>query len=364
MTNALGTTLLAWYMKNRRDLPWRKTRDPYKIWVSEIMLQQTQVQTVLGYYDRWMRKFPTVKALARASQEQVLKAWQGLGYYRRAKNLHNAAKEIAAKHNGVFPKTLEEIRALPGIGPYTAGAIVSIAFNKPVCALDVNVLRVGCRVLGLQEDPAKAWVREAVANEAQRWIPKQKARWFNQALMELGALICVPSAPRCSLCPIREFCLAYQKGLQKKIPPRQISEKRIKISVVAGILRDPKGRVLIQKRPQDGLMGNLWEFPGGKVEPRESLEQALSREWQEELGVLVKPLRCVMNIAHAYTKFDVDLHVLECSLASGCPKALWAQEIRWVPVARLDDYAYPSANVKIVRWLKSKKSLEKAIASR
>ena len=323
------------------------------------MLQQTQVQTVIEYYNRWTRLFPTVQKLADAKEEKVLKAWQGLGYYRRAKNLYKAAKEIVAKHAGIFPRDLETIRALPGIGPYTAGAIASIAFNKSVCALDVNVLRVASRVLGLHDDPAKAMVKDAIGREVQGWIPAGKARWFNQALMELGALICLPSQPHCLLCPVREFCSAFREGLQEEIPPKRSAEKKIKLTVVAGILRDPQGRVLIQKRPEGGLMGNLWEFPGGKVEPEENLSQALIREWREELGVTVLPQEEWMTIRHAYTKFDVELHVFVCRLTAGRPKALWAKEIRWVPVERLDHFAYPSANARIVRRLQEQETAQK-----
>ncbi len=350
---SLGDVLLHWYQKHRRDLPWRKTIDPYKIWVSEIMLQQTQVQTVIAYYERWIRQFPDVKSLAEAPEDAVLKAWQGLGYYRRAKNLKVAAQEIAARHAGIFPSSLTEIRGLSGVGDYTAGAIASIAFNQPVCAVDVNVLRVGARVLYLRPDTTPAKARSTIAAQVAAWIPKGMARHFNQALMELGAMICLPAAPRCPICPLREFCAARKAGVQDDVPPRKAGSQREKLTVVAGVLRDSMGRILIQKRPPEGLMGNLWEFPGGKKESGESLEKALEREWREELGIGIKAGQKFMTVRHAYTRFDVQLHVFFCSLVSGRPKALWAEEIRWVPLEDLDSFAFPSANAKIVQRLRN-----------
>jgi A/G-specific adenine glycosylase len=351
MSGTLGVSLLKWYDKHQRDLPWRKTRDPYKIWISEVMLQQTQVQTVLAYYREWMRRFPTVEALAKAPEGEVLRAWQGLGYYRRAKNLHRAARQILVEYNGVFPSDIAILRKLPGVGAYSAGAVASIAFNQSVPAVDVNVLRVAARILLLRGDPTQPAAKDIITREVQRWIPRGRARWFNQALMELGAMICVSGQPLCLLCPISGFCKAYQEGVQDAIPPKAEPKKKEKITVVAGVLKDLRGRVLIQKRPNKGLMANLWEFPGGKVELGERLAQALQREWTEELGLRITAGREIMAIRHGYTRFNVHLHVFECEKSSGRPKALWAQEIRWVPVRDLERFAFPSANVRIVRWL-------------
>ncbi len=351
MKHSLGETLLRWYAAHRRDLPWRKTKDPYKIWVSEIMLQQTQVQTVIDYYNAWIKRFPDAAALAAAPMDDVLRAWQGLGYYRRARNMHAAAQAIVREHAGVFPGEEEAIRRLPGIGDYTAGAIASIAFDKPVPALDVNVLRVAARVLLLRGDVRKPPLRRKIGETVQGWIPKGKARWFNQALMELGALICLAEKPRCLPCPVRPFCKAHDQGMQHRLPARAAKQAREKIIVVAGVLRDGRGRVLIQKRPPEGLMGDLWEFPGGKVEPGEALAQALAREWKEELGVGIAGGEQLLDIHHAYTRFDVRLHVFACRLLRGRPKALWAKEIRWVAPSDLGKYAFPSANVKIVSLL-------------
>ncbi len=323
------------------------------------MLQQTQVQTVLTYYSGWLRRFPSVHTLACADLDQVMKAWQGLGYYQRAKNLHRAAQQIVGEHGGIFPRNIEQIRRLPGIGDYTAGAVASIAFDLPVCALDVNVLRVGARLLGLKRRQADKFVVRRVRQKVLEWMPAGRARWFNQALMELGALVCFAAKPHCDACPLRPYCAANRRGIQDDIPQKPRAKQKTRLNVVAGVAQDDCGKVLIQKRPAHGLMANLWEFPGGKVMPGEARGDALIREWKEELGVAVQPQRKIMTIRHSYTQFDVQLHVFLCRITRGIPRALWAEQIRWVRTGELDRFAYPSANLKIVRWLTAGGSQEK-----
>ena len=269
----LQRKLLSWYARNKRDLPWRRTKDPYRIWVSEVMLQQTQVDTVIPYYERWMKRFPTINALAKASLDEVLKVWEGLGYYARARNLHKAAKLIREEHKGKFPDSYEEIHRLPGIGDYTAGAISSIAFNLPTPVLDGNVTRVLCRLFAIRQDPKSPKTQEKLWRLAGSLLPKKNPGDFNQALMELGALVCLPELPRCLFCPLPSACEARKIGLELSLPVRTQKKPLPTVSVSVALLWKD-GKLLIQRRPEQGLLGGLWEFPGGKIEKEETPEEA------------------------------------------------------------------------------------------
>jgi A/G-specific adenine glycosylase len=333
-----------------RDLPWRRTRDPYAIWISEIMLQQTQVKTVIPYFDRWMKQFPTIATLATADQQKVLKAWEGLGYYARARNLHRAAQEIVEKYEGKFPDAIAAVLSLPGIGKTTAGGILSAAFNQPLAILDGNVKRVLARLIALEVPPSKALSTLWAVSET--LIDPVQSRDFNQAFMDLGATVCTPKNPACLVCPWQRHCRAYNLGVQLELP---MSESRAplphKIIGVAVIL-NAQGEILIDRRKQEGLLGGLWEFPGGKVEPEETIEACIRREIREELGIEIEVGDRLIVVDHTYTHFRVSLNVHYCKHLSGEPQAIECDEVKWVTLDQLNQYAFPKANIQIIEALR------------
>ncbi len=329
-------------MKKARKLPWRETRDPYKIWISEIMLQQTTVNAVIPYYEKWIQVFPTVRHVAKVSEQKILKLWQGLGYYSRAKNIHKSAKMIVKQYKESIPKNPEELRKLPGFGPYTVGAVLSIAFDMRQPIIDANVRRVIMRVLA-REGYADTLQDKAILEFLDKVMPKKNLRSFNQAMMELGALVCRNREPVCSLCPLKTECRAYAKGIQEIIP--QIKKKVLKdLEVSVGII-ERKGKYFIQKRPSKGLLADFWEFPGGKIEKRELPAQALKREIKEELGVEVEKSKHFMRVRHFYTQYRVKLHVSFCQLKS-YPDSDATH--KWVSLKNLTKYPMPSGSAKIV----------------
>lgn len=346
----IQTRLLDWFRKEKRDLPWRRTKDPYHIWVSEVMLQQTQVKTVLPYYRRWIQAFPNLKALASASETRVLKCWEGLGYYSRARNLHQAAVRVVEERQGRVPETREEIMRLPGIGRYTAGAILSIAFGQRVPVVDGNVRRVLSRLFCLGDHDGSSALEKRLWDVAGQLLPKRGAGDFNQALMELGARLCVPKNPRCPHCPVQEPCEARARNLQSHYPPPKIRTPVQKIEVSAGVIQR-NGKIYIQQRPRHGLMGGLWEFPGGKREKGESPEDCLRREVREELGVNVAVGGKLTTVRHGYTQFRVTLHVYRCRLTRGRIQAQSCEQWKWVEPRQLEHFPFPAANAKIVELL-------------
>ncbi|MBD1913289.1 MULTISPECIES: A/G-specific adenine glycosylase [unclassified Leptolyngbya] len=342
----LRQRLLDWYGQTGRSLPWRETRDPYAIWISEIMLQQTQVKTVLPYYERWLAVFPTVEALAIAPQEQVLKLWQGLGYYARARNLHKAAQVIHTQHNGQFPKNLEAALALPGIGQSTAGGILSAAFNQPVSILDGNVKRVLTRLLALERPPNR--VLRLLWQCSDQLLDPVHPRDFNQALMDLGATVCTPRQPSCGSCPWAMHCRAYERAMQNELPVREEKAPVPHKAIGVAVIWDADGQILIDRRRQEGLLGGLWEFPGGKIEPGETIQDCIRREIREELGIEVVVGDSLITIDHAYSHFRVTLNVHHCHYLSGEPQPLECDEVRWVRPEDLEQYPFPAANVQII----------------
>lgn len=343
--------LLTWYSANARDLPWRRTRDPYAIWLSEIMLQQTRVPTAIPYYDRFLKRFPTVDRLARARLDTVLKLWEGLGYYSRARNLHRAAKEIVSRFHGQVPRAVEELLTLPGIGRYTAGAIASIAFGERAPLVDGNVERVLCRVFRIHGSPKDAAIKERLWKLAEDLLPEYEVGHFNQAMMELGSEICTPRNPNCDECPLAKLCEANRYNEQDVLPTRRTRRPLPSHTVVVGVIYR-SGRILIDKRKPDGLLGGLWEFPGGKVKAGESLEHALRREVKEELDIEVQVGREIGVVEHTYTHFHVEIHAFECKHLSGEPRPLACAALKWVRVDELDRYAFPAANKKIIQFLR------------
>ncbi len=337
MTSDFSRLLLAWYAVNARSLPWRETADPYAVWVSEIMLQQTRVETVAPYYQRWMARFPNLQSLAQADQQEVLQLWEGLGYYSRARNLYKAARLVVERFAGKLPATREELESLPGIGRYTSGAIASIAFGADEPALDGNIRRVMARVFDIRV-PARS--PEGVAQLLallREHLPVGEAGEFNQALMDLGAMICTPRDPRCQSCPLASLCLAHALGVEEERPvlPRKASAPHY--TVTAAVIRR-EGLVLIARRPQEGLLGGMWEFPGGKVDLGENLQDGLRREIHEELDAAIEVGAELGVFKHAYTHFKVTLHAFYCQLAAGEPQPIEASELRWVQPDELRNF--------------------------
>lgn len=346
---AFRRRMITWFRKHARDLPWRGTRDPYRVWVSEIILQQTRVDQGTPYIERFLKRFPTVEALSRAKPDEVLKLWEGLGYYSRARNLHRAAIEVVNAGNGL-PRSAQDWTALPGVGRYTAGAIASIAFDEPAPVLDGNVKRVYSRLLDLELCADEPAATELLWQLAEELVRGKSSGDFNQAVMELGASVCLPRAPQCDLCPVADLCLSKSRGTQEARPVRRprkpVPHKEI---VVAAIRKN--GRYLLGKRPADGLLGGLWEFPGGKVEAGEDHERALMREVLEELGIEVAVGGLVACVNHAYSHFKVTLNVYACRHVSGMPRPNAHTELKWIPPSRFSEFAFPKANHKFLDLL-------------
>jgi len=348
--------LLRWYRHNQADLPWRRDPSPYQVWLSEVMLQQTQVETVIPYYQRFLAAFPSIAALAAAPLDAVLKRWEGLGYYSRARNLHRAARLLVAEYDGALPCQADELQKLPGIGPYTAGAIASIAFGRSAPLLDGNVIRVFTRLLDMPDDISKSATRKKLWGIAEDWLPAQGAGEYNQALMELGQKVCRPKNPHCAECPLRDSCRAFAAGTQAARPVRSKRSPTPHYDVTAGLIRDEQGRLLIAQRPLDGLLGGLWEFPGGKREGRESLEDCLRRELREELAIEVAVGQRFAVVKHAFTHFKITLHAFDCRYLGALPpysepQALVALDWAWVSEAELEHYSFGKADRQVIAEL-------------
>jgi A/G-specific adenine glycosylase len=350
MMTLISEQILNWYSAHGRKLPWRGHPDPYAVWVSEIMLQQTRVEAVIPYFERWMRRFPSIADLAAASEGQVLSLWEGLGYYSRARNLHCAARIVVEQHAGKLPGDLASLRKLPGIGRYTAGAIASIAFGLDEATLDGNLRRIFARVFDVAQ-PADAPAGQKVLWDlARENLPAGRAGDYNQALMDLGATICLPRNPACLLCPLMDLCKARLGGIQEQRPVLKPRGKIPHYTVTAAILQRD-GRVLLAKRPSRGLLGGMWEFPGGKVEAGETLEACLGREIREETGAEIRVMEAFGLYQHAYTHFSITLHAFRCELMAGEPCPIEAAELAWVEPEHLGDYPMGKVDRLIARRL-------------
>lgn len=328
--------LLRWYDKNARQLPWRSDPTPYKVWVSEIMLQQTQVETVIPYFQRFMTRFPNLASLAEADESDVLQAWEGLGYYSRARNLHKAARTVVEDHAGQIPADVATLKSLPGIGAYTAGAIASIAFGAPEPALDANIRRVTIRLLDLHDLPGnetdlKLW------DFAHQVLPGERTGDYNQALMDLGSAVCTPIDPACRRCPLNSECLAFQRDTQSELPLRKPKAKiPHKLIVAAVVTRGSK--VLLARRPSDGMLGNLWEYPGGSVpESTPDLKNALQDLIYARFGLSISVKSELGVYKHAYTHFRITLHAFDIELTAADQVALPA-DFAWVEIAELSSF--------------------------
>ncbi|TBL71176.1 A/G-specific adenine glycosylase [Paenibacillus thalictri] len=377
-----STELLAWYRRHHRDLPWRRSRNPYYIWVSEIMLQQTRVDTVIPYFERFIGRFPTVEALALAPEEDVLKLWEGLGYYSRARNLQAAVKEVHERYDGVVPSEKTDISSLKGVGPYTSGAILSIAYNKPEPAVDGNVMRVLSRYFIIEEDIMKISTRTLMEKLAKELIPEGAAGDFNQALMELGATVCTPRSPYCLTCPVREGCAGREEGREETLPVKKKAkpprpEKRL-VALIEGT-GELAGRILIRQRPQEGLLARMWELPHVEVDklppvhtgedvhnmegsailgerivlaPNAALER-LEAHLAEE-GIAIEPQERLMDAEHTFSHIHWEMQVYRCRIKSGWSgkeqlPQLTPYHYRWLAPDELPQYAFPNVFLRIMK---------------
>lgn len=327
-------------------MEWRETRDPYRIWVSEIMLQQTRVETAAPYYRRFLDAFPTVEALASALPDEVMKAWEGLGYYSRARNLHRAAGEVLRDFGGALPSTAEGLAALPGIGPSTAGAIAAIAFGRDAPILDANARRVLARLLALRGDLSRGPVERLLWEASRRLIAPGRGRETALALMDLGATVCIPRRPGCGACPLAVRCGAFAQGIQDEVPgarPRRDLPHR---EWVVAVIEDGAGRVLIDRRPSDGLLGGLWEFPCGNRQPGTPAEEALVGEVRRRWGMTISVRERLAPVRHVYSHFRATLHAFRCTRRAGKPPS--GVDWRWVAPGELRSFAFPGAFRKVI----------------
>ena len=349
----LQKRLIQWYSKNRRSLPWRETADPYSIWLSEVMLQQTQVSTVIPYYLGFLKKFPTLRSLALADQQEVLKMWEGLGYYARARNLHKAAQIVAADHQGRIPSERRIFQKLPGVGDYIAAAVLSIAFKHPFAVVDGNVKRVLARLMKFKDPVNISSSHKIYKTAAQKLLYRDDPSTFNQAIMELGALVCTPRNPNCGACPMRPFCKAHHTGdvnvYPKRAAKRPVPQDHIAVGVVY-----KKDRLLITRRKPEGLLGGLWEFPGGKVVANETPQQTCIREIAEEVNLTVRVDEHLTRVRHAYTHFKIVMDVYCCQYVSGRVKLNGPVDYRWIRLDEIEQYAFPKANHKFFSTLKDR----------
>ncbi|MDB6034499.1 MAG: A/G-specific adenine glycosylase [Verrucomicrobiales bacterium] len=368
----LVPALLEWFAANARDLPWRRTNDPYSIWISEIMLQQTQVKTVIPFYDRWMRAFPDVGSVAKAKQEKVLKLWEGLGYYTRARNLQKAAQDVMENHNGEFPHSYDDVLALPGIGRYTAGAICSIALNLPTPILDGNVIRVLTRVFGIHENPkdpqanARLWelagrlVEVALGIDPVNYQPhfskhsSGHCSHLNQAMMELGALVCTPTQPQCLICPLQRHCVAFKNALTESLPnlgPRVEATTR---RFLAFLVVD-KSRVLIRQRPAGVVNAHLWEFPNVEVLEKGEMPGAVAKQL---FGTAPKSFELFCTIKHTITRYRITMEVHRASFNGSATEL--SKSGKWCTLLDLQKLAFPSAHRKVANLVLKSAELVKS----
>jgi A/G-specific adenine glycosylase len=347
----IAERILAWFAKKKRDLPWRDTANPYFIWVSEVMLQQTQVNTVIPFYHRFLSRFPTVESLAEASLQEVLKAWENMGYYARARHLHMAAREITRSMDGKVPRTYKELVGLPGIGSYTASAILSFAFGERCPAVDANTRRLVCRLFSIEDSLDQPKTEKRIVDLATDMISSVDPAGFNHAVMDLGATVCTPRNPSCSICPVQGACLAFEQGNQKALPVKRKKKPILHKHMTAGIMRDGQRRLLIIQRPNRGLLGGLWKFPGGLKGSQETLEQSLKKRVYEELGIQIKVQEGLASVEHAYTHFRITLHAFRCQWRTGMPNALNCQDYQWVSPQHLSDFPFSKADRKVIAHL-------------
>jgi A/G-specific adenine glycosylase len=349
----LQRRLLTWFRKHQRDLPWRLNRDPYRIWVSEIMLQQTQVAAVVPYFERFLQAFPDLPTLAAAPEQAVLQLWEGLGYYRRARDLHRAARQAVAAHGGQVPGEFALLRQLPGIGRYTAGAILSQAFEQRLPIIEANSTRVLCRWFACADDPRTGQVQRWLWRTAERLLPRKHVGAFNQAVMELGALICTPRRPRCEACPVAEFCAARAQGLQETIPRKAQAVATTEVPESAVVLRRGP-RVLLVQRPADARRwANFWEFPHGELRPNEPPRRGAARLLRTLTGVQADLGEELTVVRHGITRFLIRMHCFEARYQSGRFRSAFYQRGLWISPADLSRYPLSVPQRRLAKSLRT-----------
>ncbi|MYL21196.1 A/G-specific adenine glycosylase [Halobacillus litoralis] len=339
--DAFQDDLISWFKKEQRVLPWRENQDPYRVWVSEIMLQQTRVDTVIPYFNHFMSRFPNPKALADADEQEVLKAWEGLGYYSRARNLQNAVREVVESYGGVVPDDPDELGKLKGVGPYTKGAILSIAYDTPEPAVDGNVMRVLSRILYVEDDISKQSTRKLFEALVRELISKEDPSAFNQGLMELGALICTPKTPSCMLCPVQDHCRAFEKGAETELPIKASKKKQKKIPYLLLLIENDKGEVLIEQRPGEGLLASLWQYP---MVPLEDVDEDSVPVWMYgEYGLKVELGEKVDHVRHVFSHLIWEMDVVRAVVKSG---SLDHERAKFVTPEAMLDYPFPVSHQK------------------
>ena len=345
---SVSASLIPWFEINQRDMPWRRNRTPYRVWISELMLQQTRVSQATPYYLRFMRRFPSLKRLAEANLEEVLKAWEGLGYYSRARNLHKTANVIRNQYGGRFPQDPKKIAALPGIGPYTTAAIGSLAFNLNLAVVDGNVIRVLSRLLAIKSDIALHSSKQEFQTLADALLIKGRAGIFNESMMELGATVCLPKNPNCIACPMKDICKANHEGSQARYPVKRKKKKVPHIVVGAAVVKNENGNVLVAQRREDQMLGGLWEFPGGKQESDESIFECVIRELKEELGIDVELDDKIMCVHHTYSHFTMEMHMFWARIQSGEPRAIECRHFKWIALKDIRSLPFSKADLKVI----------------
>ncbi len=349
----MARKLLAWYAEHARILPWRGSFDTYAIWISEIMLQQTRVETVIPYYERWMERFPTINSLSSSSQQEVLTLWEGLGYYHRARNLHKTAQIVVNQRNGELPQDVKSLVELPGIGPYTASAISSIAFGNDEPAVDGNIKRIFSRLFDISETVSTPKSERLIQKLFIDCLPSGQTGEFNQALMDLGSMVCTPKVPSCQICPLMELCKAYALGVQEERPVRKPKPRVPHHTCAAAVIINQRN-VLIIQRPVEGLLGGLWKFPTVEIKEGESHEDCLKRQICEELDLNIVIDRYFGKYRHAYTHFRITLHAFYCVLGkNGAPIPKSAKTFQWIPYNALSEVPMGKVDRQIAKQLVS-----------
>jgi len=355
LRTAVRRRLLPWFAKNARDLPWREEpRPPYAVWISEIMLQQTRVDTVIPYFQRFLKRFPDPASLAKAPLQDVLKLWEGLGYYTRARQIQKAAKVMVREHDSVLPSDPVDLAALPGLGPYTTAAVASFAFGHPLAVLDGNVIRVFSRLLALPDDVGLPATKKKLQQIADALLLHDKPGETNEAWMELGALLCTPRAPQCPKCPLRSVCRAHKRKTSEAFPKKKKKMKVPHKVVGAAIILNRKNQILIaQRNAEGGMLAGLWEFPGGKIAEGETMPDCIARELKEEMGLTLEVGSHLVTVPHAYSHFTIALHAHFARIRAGRPRHIDCTDHAWVTLEQFDDYPFSKADLDIIRALRA-----------